>query len=121
MRTPYKEYPEYHTSFDNESVISFSAMERTVDVYFDIVNAFELNDVYINTCPYGEPQLGKRGLYADINAQGMSNELEKRMHLLSYADGNHDLIDIAEMMDVSIFEFRSNVELLLQSGLLIRK
>jgi hypothetical protein len=31
------------------------------------------------------------------------------------------LIDIAEMMNVSIFEFRSNVEVLLQSGLLIRK
>ncbi|RMG78128.1 MAG: DUF4910 domain-containing protein, partial [Bacteroidetes bacterium] len=43
MRTPYKQYKEYHTSLDNKSFISFDALEQSVNMYFDICRALELN------------------------------------------------------------------------------
>lgn len=97
MRTMYKEYPEYHTSLDNESILSYKGLRETVEMYRDIVQCLELNEKYKNTIAFGEPQLGKRGLYPSTNELEQDKEhLYKLLHFLAYADGEHDLIEIAE-------------------------
>jgi len=119
MRTPYQQYSQYHTSLDDKSFISFAAMAESVGLYLEIVKTLELNRRYINTQPYGEPQLGKRGLYADLGGQRKrSDALTRRLHLLCFADGAHDLISIAEKMGLPATDFESTIAELTKAGLL---
>jgi aminopeptidase-like protein len=121
-RSMYQRYKEYHTSLDNKSFISFAAMERTCDVYFKIVEALEINDTYVSTVPFCEPQLGKRNLYPSSATPLQNREvIHNRMHLLSYADGEHDLLDIANLRGRSIQNFSKDVVDLVKEGLLQRK
>lgn len=106
MRTPYQKYPEYHTSLDNESFISYAAMEETVELLFQMVLGLELNKVYKTTVPFGEPQLGKRGLYPSSNMPNTNQRefIHELMHFLNWADGENDLLTIAEKRHSSIFQ-----------------
>lgn len=96
MRTMYGTYPEYHTSLDNRDFISFSAMAKSVEVYERILRTLDANVSLVNTYPYGEPQLGRRGLYPSL---GGSKEADARaeamLWILNQSDGEHDLLDIA--------------------------
>lgn len=97
MRTMYGRYAEYHSSLDNKDFISFKALEGSVDAYFDIVLALEANRVWKNKVMYGEPQLGRRGLYSQLGGQKMLAEgLPSMFWLLNLADGTRDLLAIAE-------------------------
>ncbi len=121
MRTMYQRYPEYHTSLDNKSFVSFEAMKETVNLYRDIVRLHELNFRYVNTVPFGEPQLGRRGLYPAVGGQRQrAAELSRRLHLLSWADGRSDLVTIAGRMNESALNFASTVTELSAAGLLVR-
>jgi aminopeptidase-like protein len=120
MRTMYHKFPEYHTSLDNKSVVSFAAMEETVLMYAKIFKALELNQCYRNTCPFGEPQLGKRGLYHSIGGLPIPPQrILQRLHLLSYADGKTDLLTIARKRGESVLEYEEVVEELSAAGLLV--
>lgn len=118
-RSMYQKYKEYHTSLDNKSFISFDAMEKTIEVYFQFVRALEINDIYINTIPYCEPQLGKRGLYpSSVNPTESRKLIHDRMHLLTYADGNHSLLEIADLKNINVFDLELHLEPLLHAGIL---
>ena len=105
-RSIYQSYKEYHTSLDNKDFISFSSMTETIELYFSFIKAFELNDYYLNTNLFCEPQLGKRGLYpSSVNPEINRKKIHNRMHLLSFSDGKKDLIEIAELNNTSIFDF----------------
>lgn len=119
MRTPYQQFKEYHTSLDNKSFISFDAMEQTVEQYFRIVKALELNKKHINKIAYCEPQLGKRGLYPDsVDPLFNRTQLHRLLHFLSYADGDTSLLEIAEKRKESILDYESVVEACFKAGLI---
>lgn len=119
-RSMYLQYPEYHTSKDNKDFISFEAMVRTIDIYSRIVDVLELNDAYINTQPYCEPQLGRRGLYYAMGGNPKRNlEVPMMLHLLSFADGTRDLIDMAEWQGYPAWDYQIPLQRLKDSGLLI--
>lgn len=110
-RSIYRRYKEYHTSLDNKSFISFEAMIKTIDVYFNFAKAIELNDFYINKVSYCEPQLGKREMYPSSAGWINSTEyLYDLLHFLSYADGNIDLLSIAEKRNRSVLDFELVIE-----------
>lgn len=119
MRTMYGKYAAYHTSADNKSLISFEAMERTIERYVDMIELIEANKKYLNTMPYCEPQLGKRGLYPTLGSQKASEEFVKiMMWILNLSDGEHDLIAISERSGVEVKKLLPVVERLLESGIL---
>jgi aminopeptidase-like protein len=115
MRTPYRQFPEYHTSLDNKEFISFKALSESVEMYFNIVLNLELNDTYINQIPYGEPQLGKRGLYTENFSR---DEIMKMMYILQYSDGTNDLIDIAERIKINVSNLKETLEILKENNLI---
>lgn len=97
MRTMYGCYPEYHTSDDNKTFISFEAMEESLGAYVSIVKALEGNCIWRGTVMYCEPQLGKRGLYPRLGTKQLADEkLRATMWLLNLADGTQDLLAIAD-------------------------
>lgn len=102
MRTMYTEYPEYHSSLDNKSIICFESLSESVDAYFDIVQLLEANRSWKNTVPYGEPQLGRRGVFRTLGSQINSPDTDLAMWwILNLADGEHDVIAIAEQAKIS--------------------
>lgn len=118
-RSMYQTYPEYHTSLDNKEFISLYAMWRSVEVYFQIVQTLEWNECYVNAQPFCEPQLGKRGLYHKVGGQPNRKKSTRQMlHLLSFADGERDLMEIADWRNESALEFFPLIEILTENGLL---
>jgi len=120
IRSMYHHYPEYHTSLDNKSFVSFEAMLSTIQLYLDIVRAIELNQTFVNTNPFCEAQLGKRGLYplTGGTAQTDLDHTYKILHTLAFSDGRTDLLTIADKFGRSVLEFEPVVDALVAAGLL---
>ncbi|MFB6749982.1 DUF4910 domain-containing protein [Streptomyces sp. NPDC056353] len=96
-RTPYAGYPEYHTSADNLDFVSPAAMADTLAVCREAFGLLDRNRRYVNLSPYGEPQLGRRGLYDSLGGRSDAKEAQMAMlWVLSLSDGEHGLLDVAE-------------------------
>lgn len=118
-RSKYGEYPEYHTSKDDLQLISAAGLQGAFEVYQECIVALENNFKYkINVLC--EPQLGKRGLYPTMSQKGSYNEVKAMTDLIAYADGTNDLIDISNIIEVSVKELISIIEVLKEANLLKR-
>jgi aminopeptidase-like protein len=96
-RTPYAAYPEYHTSGDNPSFVLPDAMADTLETVWEIFGVLERNRCYVNLSPYGEPQLGNRGLYESLGGRSDTKQAQLAMlWVLNLSDGEHSLVQIAE-------------------------
>lgn len=115
-RSKYTEYPEYHTSADDMTVISPEGFAGAYDVMTQVLKALEYNRYYRVTC-LCEPQLGKRGLYPTESRKGIYEEVKKLTNLIAYADGEEDLIGISSRIGVPVEELIPNVEKLCEAGL----
>jgi aminopeptidase-like protein len=95
-RTPFGEYPEYHTSADD---LSFVSAEQLADSYrklASIVEVVEGNGRYRNLNPKCEPQLGKRGLYRSTGGAMDAEAFELALlWVLNMSDESHSLLDVA--------------------------
>jgi aminopeptidase-like protein len=118
MRSRYGTFAEYHTSLDNRDFISFTAMAESVETYFNIMMALDHNVIYKNLFPYGEPQLGKRGLYDTIGRNTIAEFSSAVFWLINYADGEHDLLNIAEKSGLNITLLHQAAEACLNAGLI---
>jgi aminopeptidase-like protein len=96
-RTPYAAYPEYHTSADNLNFVLPDALLDTLETVWEILAVLEENRCYVNLSPFGEPQLGNRGLYDTLGGRSDTKEAQLAMlWVLNLSDGQHSLVDIAE-------------------------
>jgi aminopeptidase-like protein len=93
-RTPHGLFPQYHSSADDLTLITPDALGNSFLAGLRIIDIVETNARYRNLSPYGEPQLGKRGLYQSI--PDGTNPEAAYLWLLSLSDGSNDLLAIAE-------------------------
>ena len=117
MRSKYEEYPEYHTSLDDLRFITptgllggFTALKRCIET-------IESNRTYKVDC-LCEPQLGKRGLYANLSSKGSADDSKTMMDLIAYCDGDHDLLAIADRIGAPFARLEPIVEVLQRAKLL---
>ena len=104
-RTPHGLFPEYHSSADDLSLMSPAAIAESFRTALEIVDVLETNGRYRNLAPFGEPQLGRRGLYQSV-PDGTRPE-EAMLWVLSLADGETDLLTIAEQSGLSFRDLRA--------------
>ena len=116
-RSKYHEYPEYHTSGDDMSLVSPEGFEGGYDVMTACIRALEKNGKYRLTC-FGEPQLGKRGLVPTISSKETYKQTLHLKDLIAYSDGRNDLFEISEIIDASVDEIIELNDKLLAAGLL---
>ena len=96
-RTPYGRYPEYHTSADDLGLVRPACLEESLETCWRLLGVLEGDRTYQSRSPYGEPQLGKRGLYGSTGGQSHTQEEQMAMlWVLNLADGRHSLLDTAE-------------------------
>ena len=103
MRSKYGDYPEYHTSLDDLSVISPSGLLGGFNLIWRALEILEKNDYY-KVKTLGEPQMGKRGLYPNTSGGDAYQKVKNQMDVISYLDGKRDLMEIAEICFVDFDE-----------------
>lgn len=145
-RSPWGRFPEYHTSGDNLNFVQPEKLQGSLELLKQVVEKLESRGeerrgreavpfqpgarvakhlsppaarCYLNLFPKGEPQLGKRGLYASIGGstdpQGFQMAL---LWVLNLSDGEHDLLEIAQRSGLDLALIEAAVVALLKAGLL---
>jgi len=95
-RSPNGQYPEYHTSADNLDLIKPECLAESIRALASLIAVLDANRTLINLSPKGEPRLGKRGLYGSVGGTAPGEFEHALLWALSFSDGEHDLIAIAE-------------------------
>jgi aminopeptidase-like protein len=118
-RSEYGQYPEYHTSADDLDFISEVALDDSFACLLAALDKLEGDRYFVNTEPFAEPQLGRRGLY-DLPLEG--DELQRvRMALLwvlNLSDGSWSLEDIADRAQIPLDAIVTAADALRAAGLL---
>lgn len=117
MRSKYGEYPEYHTSLDDLSLVTPRGLQSSHELLRHCLTLLEENEVYKTTC-VGEPQLGQRGLYPTLSTRDSSHFPRTMMDVLAYADGTRDLIGISDAIGIPATRLRETIAVLRTAGLL---
>jgi aminopeptidase-like protein len=87
-----------------------------------IVDVVEGNRVYRSRNPKGEPQLGRRGLYATMGGQRTAGyDQMGLLWALNLADGRHSLLDMAERAGFPFATIRAAIDALVAADLLEHK
>ncbi|EHD2720332.1 DUF4910 domain-containing protein [Campylobacter coli] len=105
-RTKHLNYKEYHTSKDDLDFISAKGLMGGLQSMQEIILNLEINSVYENTVTC-EPNLGKRGLYHTLST---ANDIPLACNFLAYCDGQNDIIDIANILNMQAYKFKELLE-----------
>lgn len=111
-------YPEYHTSADDLDFVSPQSLQQSLDLLFEVVDLIERNRVYVNLQPFGEPQLGRRGLYRSTGGETLPDREHSMLWLLNQCNGHRSLLDVAERASVPFGSIASISDELERAGLL---
>ncbi|MEU0570252.1 DUF4910 domain-containing protein [Nonomuraea sp. NPDC005983] len=118
-RTPYAGYPEYHTSADNPGFVSPEALADTLETLWQVTRVLEGDRSYVNLSPYGEPQLGRRGLYGSLGGRSDTKQAQMAMlWVLNLSDGEHSLLEIADRSGMPFAVVAEAADALTGAGLL---
>lgn len=123
------QYPGYHNSLDDKEFMSISSVQESIDQIEQFLLTAELCGYPINQSPFGEPQLGKRGLYPTTNSEhtrSLSSDtiFDGRLYLnailiiLNNSDGQHDLFDIAKKIGCEVSDLFTLIQSLESESLI---
>lgn len=104
-------------------------LNRAVDQLEHLIKIYENSGYFVRTNPYGEPQLGRRDLYPNMNSpliHGQSSDalidgrtqLNAMLWVLNLADGHHSVPDICERSGLPISTIISVIPRLEEANLL---
>jgi aminopeptidase-like protein len=104
MRTKYGEYPEYHTSFDDlKNVVTPKGLNGGYWAIRRAIEAIEKNKK-LKTSILCEPFMTKRGFIPAISKKILIKERKLTMDFISLCDGKNSLIDIAETLNIPVWD-----------------
>ncbi len=118
MRTPHGGFTGYHTSADSLDRVDPRALGEAVRVCREIIGVIDSDRTCVNLSPYGEPQLGRRGLYRSSGGAVTSSDDERALlWVLNYGDGQTSLLDIAADSGLSYAAIDRAAQRLAEAGL----
>jgi aminopeptidase-like protein len=119
MRTPYGQFPEYHTSADNLDFISSNHLSNSLRKYLDIIYIIETDVKFENLNPKCEPHLRKKGLSRISGGQKDPDlTLLAKFWLLNLSDCTNSLLDISIRSKIHYKKIKKSADLLQECGLL---
>jgi aminopeptidase-like protein len=120
QRSPFGEFPEYHTSADNLDFVRPEALAHSLVLIEAAIDVLEKDRRLRNALPFCEPQLGRRGLYAALGGDADAAKRNLAMlWLLNQSDGSRSLLDIAMRADMPFATIAATAEVLEREGLLL--
>jgi len=128
-RTVYATQYQYHNSADDKKFMKISQVMKSIN---EIEKILKINDNLFSLkryMPYGEVQLGKRGLYPNINSYHTKDDSSDRtlknrkqlkilQYILSYADGKNNIIDISNISGFKIDEIKNVLNICIKKKLI---
>lgn len=112
-------FPEYHTSADNLDFIRPEHLARSYRLIMEVIDIIEGDWTPVNLSPKGEPQLGRRGLYAAFGGDKAGGDAAMAtLWVLNLADGTNSLLSIAERSGMAFSDIAFAARLLREHGLL---
>jgi aminopeptidase-like protein len=117
MRSKYATYPEYHTSLDNMELVTSTGLEQAFVAHQKIIEVIELG-CFPRSLVLCEPKMSDRGLRPTIGKVGSGHSSLDMMNLIAYADGIRSLLEIAEVINVPVWELWQMVDKLVSLGVL---
>ena len=128
-RTVYGTYDGYHNSLDTKHYMNIETLLDSTSKIEELLLCAELSGHFQNLLPFGEPQLGKRGLYPTTNSPANRDAsmdqkkdgrkfLDRLLYVLNYSDGEHDMLSIAKMCGCQINDLAPVIRTLEEQGLL---
>ena len=128
-RTVYETQYQYHNSADDKKFMKISQVMKSIN---EIEKILKINDNLFSLkryMPYGELQLGKRGLYPNINSYHTRNDSSDRIlknrkqlkilqYILSYADGKNNIIDISNISGFKTDEIKDVLNICIKKKLI---
>ena len=112
------EYPEYHTSADNPSLMDVAAIEQSIRALAHIVSRIDGNPrLRRRDGGLCEPRLGKHGLFRPTGGQAPQEFEYAMLWLLNQSDGKHGPNDVADAAGLPDGLVRAAAEALLAAGL----
>jgi aminopeptidase-like protein len=119
-RSQHGEYPQYHTSADDLTFVRPEYLADSYRLLHQIVTVVDGNWLPRSTSPFGEPQLGRRGLYRAIGATLDRRAAEMALlWVLNLADGRHTLLDMAVRSGLDFPQVAQAAASLRDAGLLV--
>ena len=119
-RSKFGEYPEYHTSKDDFSVVTKKGLYDSFLVMKKIVDAFEVG-LYPQVKVLGEPQLGKRNLYSASFVKFGNKDphpVETRMNVIAYCDSLHNVFQISKKINEDLEKVTEELQILKKAKLI---
>lgn len=115
---------KYHTSLDDKESMGIHNILKSIDSVSNIFYALDNVATFKNSAPFGEPNLGNRGLYPTLSfvqeeSLKQLEELNQIKMLLNYSDGEFDTIDIAEKYNCNVEKMSSAITKLEDHELLV--
>ena len=117
MRSMYQCYPEYHTSLDNLDLVTPAGLYGGYEALKTIVLCLEMNETLRNTV-LCEPKLDKHGLYPTLSTKQSAAIVKKMMAYLGYVDGSLSNLEIAERINIPLWELDETIQSLKRARLL---
>ncbi len=118
MRGRHGQFAEYHTSADDLSFVAEPRLVESFDVLAQILHVVEHDRTLTNVEPYGEPQLGSRGLYRALGGTEIADAQLAMLWVLNQSDGATGLLDISERSGIAFDSIVETAEVLIEHGLL---
>lgn len=120
MRTPHGEFDGYHTSADSLDRIRPESLAEAVRTCLEVVDVLETNRRCTNLSPFGEPQLGRRGLYRSAGGAVETPDDERALlWVLNQSDGRSTLLEVARRSGLRYPVVQRAAERLERAGLLV--
>jgi len=118
MRTPYSEFPEYHTSDDT---LNFIKQEKLLDTLNHVITSLYIidrNDVFSENY-IGEPFLSKYNLHRQVDLKNPDHHSLAYIQrlLIMEIDGTTSLLDIAEKWNYNFMEIYEEFDRLYSAGI----
>lgn len=118
MRSKYATYPEYHTSLDRlKTVVTKKGLEGGYKALRLAIEVLENNKKYTYK-HFCEPQLGKRDLYPNQSTKDTKGQVQLMMNLLTWCDGHNTLLDIAEKINLPVWNLYEMAKILQRKRLI---
>ena len=111
MRTKYGQYPEYHNSDDKlGTVVTPKGLYGGYNLIKDVIYSFEKNCIPVARFKC-EPFLSKRKLYPTTSFKRLNKEIKLLTNFLSYCDGENDLVNISDILNLSFLDLKKILDL----------
>ena len=117
FRSKYNTYPEYHTSLDDMTLVTPTGLLGGLQLFQRAIQSLEANYTYKATV-LCQPNLGSRGLYPTLSTKDTFKKVFGLVNIFAYADGKHDLLAVADLLDLPIWELAATARDLQKHGLI---